>query len=367
MKPIRIAAALVALMLSPFALAQSSVAADDITTLTLRSGHSMVLPAPGLSRVAVGDGRIAGVVAIGRTDVVVNGKTPGETTLFIWRGSHRYTYEVTVSEQSVDNIAAMLRSTILIPNVQVVSFDHSVILRGTVQTADEMSNLDSILTRFRPDAVANKYSLVNAVAVARPLGALQDDLAAVPGAAQTRVARDDKGDLIVSGRVADRATAERVLDRVRADGGATLGLEGRVVDRLGIDAISQVDVKVYILEIDRTGLDQLGIRLQSGTPDVNHPGFYTLGDPSFPFLENPFANGSTAPNSGPAVAGRGLNIGAFLRTTILAPTLDLIEQSGHGKLLSSPDLVTMPGTEATFLVGGEIPIPYASGPDQIAI
>jgi pilus assembly protein CpaC len=51
----------------------------------------------------------------------------------------------------------------------------------------------------------------------------------------------------------------------------------------------------------------------------------------------------------------------------LAPTVNLILQNGHAKLLSSPDLVTMPGRTAEFLVGGQIPIPVATGPQQIAI
>jgi pilus assembly protein CpaC len=36
-------------------------------------------------------------------------------------------------------------------------------------------------------------------------------------------------------------------------------------------------------------------------------------------------------------------------------------------MLSSPDLVTLPGHEASFLVGGEIPIPVAQGLGQVTI
>jgi pilus assembly protein CpaC len=41
--------------------------------------------------------------------------------------------------------------------------------------------------------------------------------------------------------------------------------------------------------------------------------------------------------------------------------------SGHGRVISAPDLVTKPGQKATFLVGGQIPIPVSTGPQQIAI
>ncbi len=58
---------------------------------------------------------------------------------------------------------------------------------------------------------------------------------------------------------------------------------------------------------------------------------------------------------------------AFFRTTTLAPTLNLVITSGHAKILSAPDLVTLPGHKADFLVGGQIPIPVSTGPQQIAI
>src|SRR6266851_3547351 len=84
----RIAATLVAIALLPVPVAG---AADEMQTLTLRSGHSVVLQTPGLSRVAVGDGRIAGVIPIANAEVIVNGKGAGRTTLFIWRGARRTT------------------------------------------------------------------------------------------------------------------------------------------------------------------------------------------------------------------------------------------------------------------------------------
>jgi pilus assembly protein CpaC len=136
-----------------------------------------------------------------------------------------------------------------------------------------------------------------------------------------------------------------------------------VVDRIETATISQVDVKVYVLEVDETGLKQLGVNLQSA---IFHPdGTYTLAGPQFPVVESPVTGNGGKP--GASIAGFGLNVGAFFRSITLAPTLNLVLQSGHARLLSSPDLVTMPGHQADFLVGGQIPIPVASGPQQIAI
>jgi pilus assembly protein CpaC len=191
------------------------------------------------------------------------------------------------------------------------------------------------------------------VTVSKPLGPLQNELAGDPATAGVRIDPDAKGNVIVSGQVTNRATAEHVLSKVRALAGPYLSSDGHVVDRLETETTSQVDVKVYILEVDETGLKQLGVSLQSATFTQN--GSYTLGQPQFPAVEAPSA------------PGKGFTIGSFFRTITLAPTLNLILTSGHARILSSPNLVTLPGHQADFLVGGEIPIPVASGPQQIAI
>lgn len=52
---------------------------------------------------------------------------------------------------------------------------------------------------------------------------------------------------------------------------------------------------------------------------------------------------------------------------MLAPTLNLVLQSGHARILSEPDLVTTPGNKATFLVGGQIPYVYSTGLGQVSV
>jgi Flp pilus assembly secretin CpaC len=335
--------------------AAGSARAEEVRPLALRAGHSIVLETPQLSRAGVGDKTIAGVVPIGNSEIVVNGKTSGTTTVFAWMGKQHVTYEVTVTDQTIDDFVQMLRASIAGPHVTVSSFNHTIVLNGIVESTDQFLNLDDVLARFGKVAEADKYTLVNAVSVARPLGTLAPEIAAIAGATDVEVARDGKGNLIVSGHAVDRRVAESILERVRAHAGASLAVDGKLIDRLTIKTTTQVDVKVYVLEVDQTGMSQLGTRLQNGTPDVNHPGYYILGDPSFPIQE--LGRG----------VGKALTAGAFYRSVILAPTVDLILKNGHARILSSPDLVTMPGREATFLVGGQIPIPFASGPGQIAI
>ncbi len=346
------------------AVAPLGARAEATTPVTLRTGQSVSVSTPRLTRVAVGDGKIAGVLAVGNSEIVINGRSPGRTTLLVWMSGSRRTFDVTVTEQSLASLRAMLQGAISDPGVHVDAYDRSVVLNGTVANGESLVHLGEVVSHFEPVAAAGKFTVVNAVTVSKPLGPLQNELAAAAATAGVRVDRDAKGNLIVSGQVEDRTTAEHVLRRVRALAGPYLAADGKVIDRIETATISQVDIKVYVLEVDETALRQLGFNLQSAT---FHPdGTYTLGGPQFPVVESPYTSASgNAP--GPSVDGRGFTLGAFFRTITLAPTLNLVMQSGHARILSSPDLVTMPGREANFLVGGQIPIPVAVGPAQIGI
>ena len=328
-------------------------AAETVSLLSVQSGHSVLLQTPGLARVAVGDGRIAGVLPIGTSQLVINGKAPGHTTVFVWLGGHRETYEITVTEQTMDDLAQMLRTSIDQPGVQIVSFRDSIVVRGVVADGAQFTTLNDILTRFGDYAKAQKYTIVNAVTVAHPLGDLQKDLASIPGASDVRVDPDGKGNVIVSGHVHDEQTAQAILERAKGLAGPYLAADGKLLDRISTDTTSQIDIKVYVLEVDNTALNNLGVQLQSAI--LQKDGTYILSGPSFPAVENP------------APAGGALKIGAFFRTITLAPTLNLLMTEGHARLLSSPDLVTLPGNNATFLVGGSVPIPVATGLGQIGI
>lgn len=326
------------------------VCADQVSLISIQSGHSILLKAEGLTRVAVGDGRIAGVVPIGTSQVVVNAKAPGHTTVFVWAGGKRVTYEVTVTEQQLDDLAQMLRSAIGAPGVQIVTFDHSIVIRGSVTDGAQLQQITDIMSRFDPIAKSQGAVLVNAVTISQNLGMLQRAIANIPGATDIRVDPDGKGNVIVSGNATDAVTAQAILERARGLAGPYLSATGQLIDRLNSLTNSQIDIKVYVLEVDKTAQSDLGISL-SGAEQVNGQSTPTLVPPIFPFLESPSLPGS----------GLGFTIQPFYRTITLAPQLHLLMSEGHAKELSSPDLVTSPGAKASFLVGGEIPVVTSTG------
>jgi pilus assembly protein CpaC len=246
----------------------------------------------------------------------------------------------------------MLRSAISEPGVQVVSFDHSIVVRGTVSDGAQFQQINDIVGRFEAIVKAQDSVIVNAVTISQNLTDLQRAIANLPGASNIRVDPDGKGNVIVSGNASDAVTAQAILDRARGLAGPYLASNGQLIDRLNSLSNSQIDIKVYVLEVDRTAQSNLGLSLNSAifNPAIN-PQNYTLSGPSFPIVEQ-----FTQPGS-----GLGFTVQPFFRTQTLAPTLNLMMQEGHAKVLSSPNLVTSPGAKATFLVGGEIPVVTSTG------
>lgn len=338
------------ILIVAFTIALSAIGpaiAAEPSLLSVQSGHTSVIAAPGLERVAIGDGRIASVVPVGTSEVLVSGKAPGHTTLVVWSAQGRRDYEVTVTEQQLDDLAQVLRMAINEPSVSVMSFNHSILLSGTVPDGGHLQTIEDIVGRFDAYARQQKEVIVNAVTVAHPIGDLQRSIANLPGGRSIRVDPDGKGNVIVSGHVRDAQTAQAILERARGLAGSYLAENGKLVDRITTDLTSQIDVKVYVLEVDKNDLSNIGVQLQNAT--YNPDGTITYGNPQFPITERPQPN------------GRALNVGPFFLPVTLAPTINLLLTNGHSRMLSSPDLVTLPGDEASFLVGGEIPIPFNGG------
>jgi pilus assembly protein CpaC len=324
------------------------VGAQTIAFLSLESGHSTIVNARGLTRAAVGDGRIAGVLAVGTSQVVINAKSAGHTSVTLWmNGGVRADYEVTVTQQESEDVARVLRTAINDSGVAVATVGRSIVVSGTIPDSARSNRISAMIDHFRDAAKAQSLVIVNALSVIDPYDDIRKALATIPGAANIRVDGDAKGNIIVSGRAPTRAGAQQVLDRARRLAGQLLAADGKLIDRIEVATTSQVSVKVYVLEIDDTGLKQLGLRPQGAYTDTTGKIVYT--DPQFPLVEVP------------TQVGKALTVGSFFRSIQLAPTIDAIVQTGHASILSSPDLVTMPGEKATYLVGGEVPYIYSTG------
>jgi Flp pilus assembly secretin CpaC len=349
----------------------ASSQAADVPVYSLETGHSMTIDAPGLTRVAVGDSRIANAVPIGSSQIVVNAKSSGHTTLLIWSGGSVHEYEITVVSAGLQDFIKILRTTINNSSIEVFSSGVNIIVRGTVETPEDYDRVEEAIGHFteskdaagdtfpgyltafaQNETIKDKYPIIILVKIRHRLGALEADLAKIPGGETVHTETDSAGDLIVTGHVHDEIQATHIISELQGSRLTFLGTGGKVIDRIITDTHTQVNIKVYVLEVDQSAQDQLGLRLQAAVPnDPVIPTAYALGTPTF-----------TATS-----AISGATAGQLAFTSLLAPTLDLLVQRGHARILSSPDLTTAPGHLATFLVGGQFPYPLSEGNGQVSI
>jgi len=125
-------------------------------SLALTVGKSMLLDSPlPMDRVSVGLGGFAEVTAVSPREVLVNAKTPGETTLIIWQqdGTKLY-YDLTVqpsrflANNRVDLAGRQIREELPGQDIRVAQEDDTFFLRGRVKdlaSADRAFSIASTL------------------------------------------------------------------------------------------------------------------------------------------------------------------------------------------------------------------------------
>jgi pilus assembly protein CpaC len=164
---------------------------------------------------------------------------------------------------------------------------------------------------------------------------LQTDLAAaLPG--ENIHAANFAGGILLTGDVSNSNIAARASQI--AEHYAPKAVESE----LSVHASQQVQVDVRILEASHTAIRDLGFNV-----NVQSLGGFT------------FSTGSTLP-SGIAPQGTiGVNhqFGAWN----IDANLQALEQKGAIRELARPNLVAMSGQEASFLAGGEFPVPVPNG------
>ncbi|MEO6395272.1 MAG: type II and III secretion system protein family protein [Devosia sp.] len=116
-----------------------------------------------------------------------------------------------------------------------------------------------------------------------------------------------------------------------------------VANIVSIGGNQQVKLKVTVAEVNRETVKQMGINLD---------GELTVGALTAGFANIPALGGASgvSTNNGPTV---NIDTGNFS----LEASLRALERQGAVRTLAEPTLTAMSGTEASFLAGGEFPVP----------
>jgi pilus assembly protein CpaC len=270
---------------------------QEITqTLRLKAGQSKVLRLPfAITRISVANPEVSDIILTSPQEVYVNGLAPGTTNLSVW-GRGRFTSARVTVEADVSQLKESLAKVLPKEKIGVVSADESVVLSGEV-----------------------------------------------------------------SGPVAQQTA-------ISLAAAAVGGKKERVINLLNIGGVQQVMCEVRLAEINRTVLDRIGINF--AIANRTGPGFGVSILNNLSSLTNQSINATGNLQTGdiissslgnalrPGVSSAITSIAGWQTGSVLwAMFFDALKQNGLGRILAEPNLVTTSGQEASFLAGGEYPIP----------
>jgi pilus assembly protein CpaC len=231
----------------------------------------------------------------------------------------------------------------------------------------QVANPDHVFVFGKKAGRTNLYALgvdgillrAVAVEVVNPTGRAQQLTNASPGSGDIHVGNTTNG-LVVEGTAADPAAAAGAVRAATENAGEKQTIDDRVKVRSSV----QVTLRVRIAEVSRTVTKQLGINwnavIQSGSFQyglfTGRGIFSPLGTPGgfSPFSSfipaTPLQSAGQTASALGGINTSGANINAVI---------DALSEEGLVTILAEPTLTAISGETASFLAGGEFPIPVS--------
>lgn len=134
----------------PYAPITAPQAAEDIVEFDMFVGESRVLPAPGVARIAVGNGALMSAAALDGKEIIVFANAPGATSLFVWneQGQHQ---KLKINIQAADmgrftrEVAAFLAT---IPNAKASVIGAHIIVEGEQIADADLLKIEELAKRY---------------------------------------------------------------------------------------------------------------------------------------------------------------------------------------------------------------------------
>jgi pilus assembly protein CpaC len=272
----------------------------DASAVRLRVGRSTVVDVGSpITRVSLTSADVADAMVTAPNQLLLNGKTPGTISMFVWdRAGALRRYEVTV-ERDLSRLNEQLKQ--LFPNEKfdTQTTGKNIVLAGTVSSKDVV----------------------------------------------------EKAVNVAAGYVSSR---DEVVSLMQLAAGAPS---------------NQVMLRVRFAEVSRSALTEMGASFFTSPTGINNNiGRITTQQFSAPEYSDLSWNKVSSDFGADVTSASGkINFGDFLNFFLfnqkydLGAVVRLLQTRGLFQTLAEPNLVAESGKEASFLAGGEIPIPIAQG------
>ena len=173
--------------------------------------------------------------------------------------------------------------------------------------------------------------------------------------------QSDGAHLILTGTVSDT----KIADEIGKMAGA---YSSGVVNSLTVAPVheQQILLEVKFAEVDRTKLQQLGINFFSNGA-ANTIGTVSTQQFAPPTLSSASSSSSGTVSAAAVTLSDLLNIFAFRPDINLGTTIRDLEGRSVLQILAEPNLLALNGQKASFLAGGEFPVPVVQGGQSVGV
>lgn len=335
---------------------------------TLHAGESDVLEFDGITTTAVGDPAVADIVPLSSRRLLINGKGPGKTTIFVFDSRGKNIIRVSVDPgQNMIPVAQRIEEEIGVPTITVRAVNDTIFLEGSAPNQAASAMAEAIAGAYTPKVknlivigeqthvltLAERYqkllsenlanSGIEISVIDEKTIALTGKYAAPVGSAGTQTF---SGDVEGSTSTAVKKYVDP-LDRLIS----SLPAELKVVNLINFQRreAQQVLVRARIIDINRSALKNIG--LDWGTISYDAP---ANGVQTFKFQTAPFTLGQPF---GPSVGNVLTGGGNITRLQPFGALLNALITENKARVLSEPSMLVLDGNEGKILVGGELPIP----------
>jgi pilus assembly protein CpaC len=168
------------------------------------------------------------------------------------------------------------------------------------------------------------------------------------------------GRIMLSGEVADAATLDKAVTIARQFG-------PDIINSVSVSSPQQVMLEVRFIEISRTAGRELGVQWNRfGGQSITNIGNRVSAN-NLPVTAATIA-GETAAGVLSGGSPFGFMVGRIIASGVTTDVMiNALEEKGIARSLAEPNLVALSGDTASFLAGGEYPIPVAGTFGQITV
>lgn len=295
--------------------------------------------------VSVTQPEIADVVVLDPTQLLINGKSVGKTSLVVWNERGGLTNFDLIVLPDFGGLQRQLRSIFPEEQIEVSSSGAALVLRGEVSNEVVYDKVLEIVRTYLPPRQAAEAAPAGGTTQSVNVNRAQVRLP------QTGTAFAGGGQLAFT-EEAELTDVDRWAGKQRIPG---------IIDLLVIRESRQIQLNVIVAEISLTKLRELGVDF--GVVG-KHTSFLSLAGTQGGFPAGPlFADPSNFPPTTTFGGGTSAVLSHVTGNVALTSVYRLLQNKTVTEILAQPQLVMKNGRSGGFLAGGEIPIPFATNED----